>query len=168
MPCYYKQNSLETQLYKSIIVCHPYFTAAKIANRGLTALNELQSRAFVAYFGMPEQFPPAETIEQILDKAKVDLAQGSIASSVQRPDGWKVADNLLGCSIGICALLGGVYGTRAAGFLKQAKEKSQALKEIIEGNEVFKKENDAYAVAFKQAQKNQSPQTKKIVTELKW
>ena len=43
--------------------------------------------------------------------------------------------------IGIAALFGGVYGVRAAGFLKQAKEKSSALREIIEGNELFKKGN---------------------------
>ncbi|GAG32598.1 unnamed protein product, partial [marine sediment metagenome] len=69
--------------------------------------------------------------------------------------------------IGICALLGGVYGTRAVRFLKQAKAKSKALKEIVAGNELFKKANQPQADAFKQAHANQSPQTRQFVTEMK-
>ncbi len=76
-------------------------------------------------------------------------------------------------AIGICALLGGVYGTRAVRFLKEARAKSKALQEIIAGNELFKKQafevpNDKLAVfAFKEAHKNQSPQTRQIVAETK-
>ena len=43
----------------------------------------------------------------------------------------------------------------------------KALKEIVEGNEIFKKEHEAYASAFKAAHKDQSPQTRQIVTEMK-
>lgn len=60
-----------------------------------------------------------------------------------------------------------IYGTKAVGFLKQAKVKSEALKEIVQGNELFKKLNANSVDAFKDAQKSQSPQTRQIVTEMK-
>jgi len=69
--------------------------------------------------------------------------------------------------IGICALLGGVYGTRAVRFLRGARTKSKALQEIIAGNELFKKQNQAQAAAFKQAHSSQSPQTRQIVVQAK-
>ena len=90
----------------------------------------------------------------------------SIASH-QRPDGWQLADSALELAIGISVLLGGVYGTRALRFLKDAQIKSKALKEIIEGNELFKKQNESSAAAFKQAQQSQSPETRQIVAEMK-
>lgn len=58
-------------------------------------------------------------------------------------------------------------------FLKDTRAKSKALKEIIEGNELFKKQaavvpNDKPAIlAFKQAHKNQSLKTRQIVAETK-
>jgi hypothetical protein len=60
-----------------------------------------------------------------------------------------------------------VYGTRAARFLKQARAKSKALKEIVEGNELFKRVNDQQAKAFKEAHRAQSHATKQIVAQLK-
>jgi hypothetical protein len=90
-----------------------------------------------------------------------------LSESGERPDGWEVADSALELGIGLCALLGGVYGTRAVGFLRQARTKSKALKEIIAGNELFKKQNGSSASAFKQAHQNQSTQTRQIVTEMK-
>ncbi len=56
---------------------------------------------------------------------------------------------------------------RFAKFLHEAKAKSNALKEIVLGNEIFKKTNPDSAEAFKDAQRNQSPLTKQIVTEVK-
>ena len=64
-------------------------------------------------------------------------------------------------------MLGGVYGTKAVRFLKDARGKSNALKEIIAGNELFKKQNQTQADAFKQAHQNQSPQTRQLVAEMK-
>jgi hypothetical protein len=69
--------------------------------------------------------------------------------------------------IGVCALLGGVYGTRAVRLLREARTKSKALKEIIAGNELFKKEQKAHAATFKEAHKDQSLQTRRIVAEMK-
>jgi len=60
-----------------------------------------------------------------------------------------------------------VYGTRAVHFLKDARTKSQALKEIITGNELFKKQNQPSASAFKQAHQAQSSQTRQLVAQMK-
>ena len=135
--------------------------------QALTQLGEVQSRAFSAYFSLPKEFPPAETAEDILAESNFQLAGTALQESVERPDPWQVADSMLEMGIGICALLGGVYGTRAVGFLRQARGKSAALKEIIAGNELFKKRNQAQATAFKQAHQNQSPQTRQLVVQMK-
>jgi len=135
--------------------------------QALTQLSELQSRAFSSYFGLPKEFPPSETAEDVLAESSFQLANTALQQGAARPDAWEVADSMLELGIGICALLGGVYGTRAVGFLRQAKTKSKALKEIITGNELFKKQNGSSASAFKQAHQNQSTQTRQIVAEMK-
>ncbi|MHC4293226.1 MAG: hypothetical protein ACYSTX_02940, partial [Planctomycetota bacterium] len=86
----------------------------------------------------------------------------------ERPDIWELTDSTLEVGIGIAALLGGIYGTRAIGFLKEARDKSKALKEIIEGNEFFKKINGEQAAAFKDAHKKQSTSTRQIVAANKF
>jgi len=135
--------------------------------QALTKLSELQSRPFTAYFGLPKEFPQAETVEDILAQSNWQLARTALAKSAERPDAWQVADSAIELAIGISALLGGVYGTRAVRFLRDAQTKSKALKEIVEGNEIFKKQNESSIAAFKQAQQNQSPQTRQIVAEMK-
>ncbi len=141
--------------------------------QALTKLSELQSRPFTAYFGLPKEFPQAETAEDILAQSNWQLARMALTESAERPDAWQLADSAFELAIGVCALLGGVYGTRAVRFLKEARVKSKALKEIIEGNELFKKQafevpNDKPAVfAFKEAHKDQSPETRQIVAETK-
>jgi hypothetical protein len=91
--------------------------------QALTQLGEVQSRAFSAYCGLPKEFPPAETAEDILAESNFQLASTALQESAGRPDAWQVADSMLEMGIGICALLGGVYGTRAVRFLKDAKGK---------------------------------------------
>lgn len=135
--------------------------------RALTQLSEVQSRAFSSHYGLPKEFPQAETAEDVLTESNWQLARTAMQQGAERPDAWEVADSMLELGIGICALLGGVYGTRAVGFLRKARTKSKALQEIIAGNELYKKHNESSASAFKQAHKNQSPQTRQIVTELK-
>jgi hypothetical protein len=135
--------------------------------QALSKLSELQSRAFVSYTGLPKEFPQAETAEDVLSQSNQQLAKTALAESAERPDTWQVADSALELAIGVCALFGGVYGTRAVRFLRDAQTKSKALKEIIEGNELFKKQNESSAAAFKQAQQNQSPETRQIVAEIK-
>ena len=141
--------------------------AASQELQALTKLSQLQSRAVTSYYGLPKELPPADTAEQILNESSWQLGRTALAESAERPDAWQVADNALELGIGICALLGGVYGTRAVRFLKQARTKSKALQEIIAGNELFKKQNESSVASFKQAQKLQSPQTRQIVAEMK-
>ena len=141
--------------------------AASEKLRALTGLSQLQSRTFTSYYGLPKEFPQADTAEDILAESNFRLARTALAESADRPDAWQLADNAFELAIAISALLGGVYGTRAVRFLKQARKKSQALQEIVAGNELFKKEHKAYAGEFKQAHKDQSPQTRQIVAEMK-
>jgi hypothetical protein len=133
----------------------------------LAGLGEIQSRAFVNYCGLPYEFPKAESAEEILSEANVQLANTASQEAAARPDGWQVADSAIDLGIGIFALLGGVSGTAAVRFLKNARTKSQALKEIIAGNELFKKQNASAKDAFKQAQADQSPETRQLVAQIK-
>ena len=133
----------------------------------LTKLSEQQSRAFVAYHGLPKEFPVAETAEDVLGESNIQLAQSALSDSAGRPDTFEVADSVFELLIGIAALAGGVYGTRTLRYLKEARTKSRALKEIIKGNELFKKQNPDQAKDFKEAHRNQSSDTKQIVTSLK-
>jgi hypothetical protein len=135
--------------------------------QALSRLGEIQSRAFVSYFGLPGEFPPAETAEDVLAESNFKLADAAAQSAAARPDGWQLADSAMELGIGIFALLGGVYGTQTVRFLKQARTKSKALQEVISGNELFKKQNESSAGAFKQAQANQSPETRRLVAQMK-
>jgi hypothetical protein len=135
--------------------------------KGLTNLSAAQSRAITSYYGLPQQFPPADTVDAVLSQSNVQLAQQATTEASQRPDVWAIADNGLDLGIGIAALFGGVFGTRAVQFLKDAKTKSKALKEIIDGNELFKRQNSAVADDFKEAQKNQSVETRQLVAQMK-
>lgn len=141
--------------------------AASAKLQALAKLSQLQSRAFTSYCGLPKELPEADTAEQILAQSNFQLAQTAISESAQRPDAWQVADSAFELAIGISALLGGVYGTRALRFFKQARAKQKALQEIITGNELFKQQHKNQADQFKQAHKGQSPQTRQIVAELK-
>ena len=106
-------------------------------------------------------------MDDILADSNRLLAKEAVEASKARPNAWDVADAGLELGIGIFAILGGVYGTKAAKFLKDARAKSKALKEIIAGNELFKNANQKQAEAFKQAHANQSLDTRQIVTQTK-
>ncbi|MGD0077119.1 MAG: hypothetical protein ABSB91_00675 [Sedimentisphaerales bacterium] len=133
----------------------------------LTRLSETQSQAFVAYCGLPEELPKAGTAEDVLSDSNKQLAATAIEQSKQRPDAWSVADSALELGIALAGLFGGVYATRISKFLQDAKAKSNALKEIVLANEIFKKTNPDSAEAFKDAQRNQSPLTRQLVAECK-
>jgi len=135
--------------------------------QALAELSELQSQAFTSYFGLPKEFPQATCAEDVLSQSNRQLAQTALRQSGERPDAWQVADSAMELGIGICALFGGVYGTRAVQFLRGARTKSKALQEIVAGNELFKKNNQTQVAAFKQAQQNQSPETRQIVAGVK-
>jgi hypothetical protein len=134
--------------------------------QGLTALSAQQSRGFVADYGLPKELPAADSAEQIL-AAGGAVAESAYQRSLERPDVWQAAEGALELGIGLAGLLGGVYGARVVQFLRQAQDKSRALKEIIAGNELFKQDNPAQAEAFKAAQQGQSAATRKLVAEEK-
>ena len=133
----------------------------------LTKLSETQSQAFVAYCGLPEELPKANTAADVLSESNKQLAATAIKESSQRPDAWDIADSTLELGIALAGLFGGAGAIRVMSFLQQAKAKSNALKEIVLANEIFKKTNPDSAEAFKDSQRNQSPLTKQIVTEVK-
>jgi len=80
-----------------------------------------------------------EATNQILGESDRQPAT-PVTESAQRPDPWRVTDSVLELGIGLGGLLGGVCGTRAVRFLRDARAKSKALKEIVAGNELFKKQ----------------------------
>ncbi|MCD6392260.1 MAG: hypothetical protein J7M40_01995 [Planctomycetes bacterium] len=133
----------------------------------LTSLCELQSRAFMADYGLPQVLPAAETIDDVLAESSRGIAAAALSRSSMRPDVWDVTDGLLELSIAVAGIIGGAYGIRASRFFRRAREKSKALHEIIEGNELLKQTSAEAAAAFKTAHKVQSPKTRQIVTELK-
>jgi hypothetical protein len=133
----------------------------------LTELGAQQSSAFVAYHGLPRELPPARTAEQILADSSYDLSSQAADEAARRPDPWDTADSVLELGIAVAGLLGGVYGIKAAGYFKQAREKSKALQEIVQGNELFKRKQPAQTQSFKQSHAGQSTSTKKIVAELR-
>jgi hypothetical protein len=135
--------------------------------QALTRLSKLQSGACISYYGLPKELPQADTAEEVLAESNFQLAQTALAESAERPDAWQVADNVFELAIGISALLGGVYGTRAVRFLKGARTRSKALQEIITGNELFKSQHTDQAGAFKKAHQKQSPQTRQLVAQMK-
>jgi hypothetical protein len=135
--------------------------------QGLTKLCEVQSRAFAADYGLPAEYPAADTAEAILAESNQQLAHSALAEARERPDAWDVADGAIDLGIGIAALFGGVYGVKVVRFLKDARAKSKALREIITGNELFKREHADSSQAFKAAHKDQSPQTRQLVTQVK-
>ncbi len=135
--------------------------------QALTDLSHLQSRSYTAYFGLPKELPDADTAADVLAESNYKIAQASLERSSDRPDPFKTTDALLELVIGISAVAGGVYGAKVVRFLKEARLKSKALEEVIKGNELFKQSNPESRQAFKQAQIQQSPETQKLVTEIK-
>jgi hypothetical protein len=162
-----KQNAYLHQRTAKLSADTAQAESASTKLKALADLSHLQSKSFTTYFGLPSQLPAADAAEDVLSGAGLSIANQSLIESAERPDPWLAADALLELGIGISAILGGVYGTKAVKFLKDARTKTEALKEVIKGNELFKKHNPASVNAFKQAQQSQSPQTKTLVTEMK-
>lgn len=134
---------------------------------GLAELSEVQSRAFVADYGLPGEYPPADTVEDVLGETSRQIAGVALSDSLQRPDAWEIADGMIELGIAVAGILGGAYGIRTAQFLRKTKEKSTALREIIQGNEQFKRQNAEHSTAFKSAHQSQSPKTRQIVAAVK-
>ena len=135
--------------------------------QGLTEQATQQSEAVVAYYGLPKEIPPSNTVGEILSESNKTLAKTARTEAIQRPDPWEVADHLLEMGIGIGGIVGGAFGVRMVRKLQQARQKSIALREIVKGNELFKQDNPEFSEAFKQSQQGQSVSTRTLVTAMK-
>lgn len=133
----------------------------------LAAISHLQSQPFVGYFGLPEKIPSAATFEQIVSESSNAITEKAFAESIKRPGFLDITDAVINVALAVTAVFGGVYGAKFAGFLKMAKNKTLALREIIEGNELFKMRFPEQAENFKDSQYLQSPETRKMVSEMK-
>jgi hypothetical protein len=135
----------------------------------LTTLSYEQSAAFVADYGLPDTLTTGFRHPQAsLDRATLETVTAQAQEdSLQKPDVWTLADSAMELGLALAGFLGGAYGIRIAGYLKRARDKSKALKEVIDGNELFKQLWPEQADRFKDAQQKQSPQTKQLVTQLK-
>jgi len=133
----------------------------------LTRQAARQSEAIVAYYGMPQEIPEAEDVVEILSEQNGALTESARVEALERPDPWEVADHLMELGLALAGILGGVYGSRVARMLQTARQKSQALKEVIQGNQLFKEEHPKTAKAFKKAQHLQSETTRRVVAEMK-
>ena len=89
----------------------------------LTALSEMQSRAFMFDYGMPKRLPSGD----ILSQGSFDLAGNALSDSHKKVDLWATADGVMEVGIALAGLLGGAYGLKVAGYLTAAKSKSKAL-----------------------------------------
>ena len=105
----------------------------------------------------------ADNIEDIISQPSWDIAAIAARDAQEKPSSWDLADAGLELAIAMASILGGVYGIKFTGFLKQARQKSIALREIVNGNEMLKRQNSTLSAEFRTAHINQSPQTKQIV-----
>ena len=135
--------------------------------QSLTQQAAKQSEAILAYYGLPAEIPPSDTVSELLGDRNQALVQAARVEAIQRPDPWDIADNLLELGIGIGGVVGGAFGVRMVRKLQLAREKSIALREIVKGNELFKRDNPEFTEAFKQSQQKQSMSTKTLVTAMK-
>ncbi len=133
----------------------------------LTQTAAHQSAAIMAYYGLPKNIPSSDNIEQLLSPQNEVLTNNARKEAVKRPDPWGVADGVFQLGIALAGLAGGVMGHKAVKAIQLARQKSIALKEIIDGNELFKKQNIAVADNLKQAQQRQSKSTRTLVAALK-
>ena len=133
----------------------------------LTTLAHEQSTAFVADYGLPKNPLPASRYSPLAGGELREVLSQAKADSLMKPDVFELADGVMELGIALAGLVGGAYGIRIARYLKQAREKSRALKEIVAGNELFKKFWPEQADRFKESHRKQSPETKQIVTQLK-
>lgn len=133
---------------------------------GLTALAAQQSDAFVTDYGLPQSPKLPSDVDTLLAEGPA-VATAAQTDAAKRPDVWTLADSALELGIALAGLVGGVYGVRIAGYLKTTRDKSKALKEIIDNNELFKQLYPEQADRFKETQQKQSPATRKLVSAVK-
>jgi hypothetical protein len=89
--------------------------------------------ASLAYTGLPAS-PTITDYPTILQAAQTDaVKRPTIDDIASAADGW------LSLGIGVAGLFTGGVGLKVAAALKAAKAKAEALKEVVQGNEEFKR-----------------------------
>ena len=126
-----------------------------------------QSNAIMAYYGFPNQLPRISAIDDVLTNENILLTQRAFESAASKVDIWEAAGSTLDFATAIAGIFGGAAGIKFASVLKTAKIKSNALKEIVLANEIFKKENPDTAGLLKEVHSKQSQPTKQLVAQIK-
>ena len=103
------------------------------------------------YFGVNLMMKKSSEGLSVTEQARVE--------ALERPDPWEVADHFMELGLALAGIVGGVYGSRVARTLQTARQKSQALKEVVQGNQLFKKDNPKAAESIVKA-----PPPSKIVS----
>lgn len=130
------------------------------------------TRAAVLYIGRPKEPPAIEQFDTVAVSAQTD--------AIRRPEANDIFDTVEG-GLSLAAQLAILFGMGGFGFggkklldwLSLARKSSNALKEIVKGNELLKNQliggkDDAVIQAFKDSQKiTQSSDTRVLVTKIK-
>ena len=96
--------------------------------QALTQFGKVQSRAFSTYCGLPKEFPPAETAEDILAESNFQLTGTALQESSERPDPWQVADSDAGDGYRNLCPAGWCLWNASSWFLKASQRKIQGIK----------------------------------------
>lgn len=111
--------------------------------------------ATALYYGLPKEPADPKDFEAI--------ATTATEQSMERPDPWEVADNMLLLAGGIATVLGGVGGTKIASGIVKLRAKAKALQEVVVGNELLKTNGGD----FGKAHMGQSVKTRTIVAGIR-
>jgi hypothetical protein len=139
------------------------------ADQSLSRLIELasmQSEAVLEYYGKgDEDFDIS--VEQLLGEEVEAVSKIAYENAAASNQPARAVNDIIEIAIGVCGLIGGAFGVKAAAFLNAAKTKTTALEEIICGNEKFKNTYPQYSKYFKKSQDDQSQSTRELVTKIK-
>ena len=133
----------------------------------LTRKAAVQSDAIVTAYGLPDTLPATETTTDLLNAANDAITQQALKDASKKSDWFAITDQLLAFGIALGGVVGGAAGVKTAAALKTIRDKNTALKEIVQGNELFKKQNAESVNSFKEAQQLQSQTTRELVAGLK-
>lgn len=91
------------------------------------------------------------------------IATDATEQSMERPDPWTVADNLLLLAGGVVTVFGGVGAQRITSKIVELRAKAKALQQVVVGNDLLKSNGGD----FKKAHIGQTPKTRAIVAEIR-
>ena len=156
--------------WQSHLIARTVDTAGAEADSPATNALVQGTQAALAYSGMPAE-PTTEDIDATLAQANAD--------ATRRPTGADVIDAVddglgLGADLLLALGLGGtvIGGKKIADLIAAARQRAEALKEVILNNELFKAQaeaagNEQALDLFKKAQLAQTQETKILVTATK-